>query len=112
MLRILTIVNHGKNLIYLAVIPSTKVKSILLNHDPQVIQYNTHDPPHLTEEDEEGNEDHSDTDHDEDDSDFEDQEDISHDQELMTPPLQPSGMNINLPLPVINTMEQFDIFQV
>eukprot|EP00957_Ditylum_brightwellii_P031405 2381103-Ditylum_brightwellii.AAC.1 len=43
----------------LAAMPSPKVKSILLNHDPQIINCNIHDPPHLTEEDEEDNEDHS-----------------------------------------------------
>eukprot|EP00957_Ditylum_brightwellii_P075075 5704542-Ditylum_brightwellii.AAC.1 len=41
----------------LAVMPSPEVKSILLNHDPQIIHYNIYDPPHLTEEDEEENED-------------------------------------------------------
>eukprot|EP00957_Ditylum_brightwellii_P107829 8225757-Ditylum_brightwellii.AAC.1 len=92
--------------------PSPKVKSILLNHDPQVIQYNIHDPPHLTEEDEEDNEDQSDTEHDDDDSNYEDSDDTSQDQDQLTPPLQPSEKNINLPLPVINTMEQCDIFQV
>eukprot|EP00957_Ditylum_brightwellii_P120374 9184826-Ditylum_brightwellii.AAC.1 len=97
---------------HLAVIPSPIVKSILLNHDPQVIQYNICDLPQITKEDEEDNEGHSDTEHDEDDSDIEDQEDISQDQEQMTPYLQPIGMNINLPLLVINTMEQFDISQV
>eukprot|EP00957_Ditylum_brightwellii_P070842 5383523-Ditylum_brightwellii.AAC.1 len=42
---------------HLAVMPSPKVKSILLNSDPQVIHYNIHDPPYLTEEDEEDNDD-------------------------------------------------------
>eukprot|EP00957_Ditylum_brightwellii_P010395 786328-Ditylum_brightwellii.AAC.1 len=96
----------------LAIIPLPKVKSLLFNHDPQVIQYNIQDLPHLTEEDEEDNEDHSDTEYDEDDSDIEDQESISQDQEQMALPLQPNGMNINPPLPVINTKEHFDIFQM
>eukprot|EP00957_Ditylum_brightwellii_P158450 12059807-Ditylum_brightwellii.AAC.1 len=60
---------------------------------------------HLTDKDEEDNEDQSDTEYDEDDSDFKDQEDTLQDQEQMTPPLQPSGINTNLPLPVIDTME-------
>eukprot|EP00957_Ditylum_brightwellii_P190162 14475355-Ditylum_brightwellii.AAC.1 len=92
--------------------PSPKVKSILLNHDSQVIQYNTHDPPHLTEEDEEDDKDQSAREHDDDDSNYEDPEDTSQDQDQETPPIQPSGMDINLPLPVINTMKKFDIFQV
>eukprot|EP00957_Ditylum_brightwellii_P141553 10784027-Ditylum_brightwellii.AAC.1 len=92
--------------------PSPKVKSILLNHDPRVIQYNIHDMSHLTEEDEEDDEDQSVTEHDDDDSDYEDSDDTSQDQHQGTPPSHPSGMDINLPLPVINTMEQFDIFQV
>eukprot|EP00957_Ditylum_brightwellii_P187984 14311807-Ditylum_brightwellii.AAC.1 len=91
--------------------PSPKVKSILLNHDPHIIQYNIHDLPHLTEEDEEDNEDQSDIDHDDDDSNYENPDDTPHDQDQETPPIQPNGMNINLTLPVINTMEQFDIFQ-
>eukprot|EP00957_Ditylum_brightwellii_P027634 2088810-Ditylum_brightwellii.AAC.1 len=90
--------------------PSPKVKSILLNHDPQIIQYNIHDPPHLIEEDEEDDKDQSITEHDYDDSDYEDPDDASQDQDQETPPIQPTGMNINLPLPVINTMEHFDIF--
>eukprot|EP00957_Ditylum_brightwellii_P193809 14758096-Ditylum_brightwellii.AAC.1 len=90
--------------------PSPKVKSILLNHDHQVIQYNIHDLPHITEEDEEDNEDQSGTEHDDHDSDFEDPDDASQDQDQKTTPIQPSGMNINLPLPIINTMKQFDIF--
>eukprot|EP00957_Ditylum_brightwellii_P158926 12096183-Ditylum_brightwellii.AAC.1 len=40
--------------------------SILLNHDDQVIQYNIHDPPQLTEGDEEDNEDQPLTEHDDD----------------------------------------------
>eukprot|EP00957_Ditylum_brightwellii_P020323 1533852-Ditylum_brightwellii.AAC.1 len=93
--------------------PSPKVKSILLNHDPQIIHYNMHDPPHVTKEDEEDNEDQSVTEHDDDDSDYEDPaDDTSWDQDQGTPPIQPSGMNINLPLPVTNTIKQFDIFQV
>eukprot|EP00957_Ditylum_brightwellii_P118683 9052670-Ditylum_brightwellii.AAC.1 len=91
---------------------SSKFKCILVNHDPQVIQYNIHDLTHLTEEDEEDNKKQSDIEHDKDDPDFEDQEDTPQDQKQMSPPLQPSGMHINLPLPVINTMEQFDTFQV
>eukprot|EP00957_Ditylum_brightwellii_P133942 10213700-Ditylum_brightwellii.AAC.1 len=91
--------------------PLPKVKSILLDYDPQVIQYNIHDLPHLTEEDEEDNEDPSDTEHDDDDFNYEELDDTSQDQDQETSPIQPSGMNINLPLPIINTMEQFNIFQ-
>eukprot|EP00957_Ditylum_brightwellii_P123133 9388402-Ditylum_brightwellii.AAC.1 len=31
----------------LAVMPSPNVKSIQINYNPQIIQYNIHDPPHL-----------------------------------------------------------------
>eukprot|EP00957_Ditylum_brightwellii_P134318 10240252-Ditylum_brightwellii.AAC.1 len=79
--------------------PSPKVKSILLNHDPQIIQYNIHDSFHLKEEDEEDNEDQSVTEYADDDSDYEDPDDTSQGQDQETPPIQPSGMNINLPLP-------------
>eukprot|EP00957_Ditylum_brightwellii_P070292 5340001-Ditylum_brightwellii.AAC.1 len=48
---------------------------------------------------------------DDDDSDYKGPEDASHNQDQGTTPIQPSGMNINLLFPVINTMEQFDIFQ-
>eukprot|EP00957_Ditylum_brightwellii_P170081 12946331-Ditylum_brightwellii.AAC.1 len=78
---------------------SPKVKSILLNHNPQIIHYNIHDPPYLEEEDEEDNEGQSVTEHDNDDSDYEDSDDTSQDQDQDIPPIQPSGMNINLPLP-------------
>eukprot|EP00957_Ditylum_brightwellii_P179402 13666517-Ditylum_brightwellii.AAC.1 len=64
------------------------------------------------EEDQKENEYQSVIDHDDDDSDHEDQDDTSQDQDQDTPPIQSSGMNINLLFPVINTMEQFDIFQV
>jgi hypothetical protein len=100
---------------HLGVMPSPNVNSILTNPDPQIKYYNVHDLPNLTnntEEDEEENEDQSITEHDDDDSDYEYPENASQDQDQDTPPIQPSGMNINLPLPVINTMEQFDIFQV
>eukprot|EP00957_Ditylum_brightwellii_P140555 10708902-Ditylum_brightwellii.AAC.1 len=70
--------------------PSPNVKSILINHVPQIIQYNIHDPPHLTDSTEE---------------DYEDPDNASKDQDQDTPPIQSSGMNINLHLPVINTME-------
>eukprot|EP00957_Ditylum_brightwellii_P072885 5539275-Ditylum_brightwellii.AAC.1 len=69
--------------------PSPKAKSILIIHDPQIIQYNTHDPPHLTEEDEEENEDQLVTEHDGDDSDYKDPDDTSQDQDQDTPPIQP-----------------------
>eukprot|EP00957_Ditylum_brightwellii_P090429 6886673-Ditylum_brightwellii.AAC.1 len=62
--------------------PSPKTSSILFSPDPQVIQYNIHDPPHLTintEEDEEENEDQSVTDHEDDDLDYEDLDDASQD---------------------------------
>eukprot|EP00957_Ditylum_brightwellii_P047402 3600588-Ditylum_brightwellii.AAC.1 len=107
--------DHKRKSPHLAVMPSPDVNSILINPDPQVIQYNIHDPPHLTsntEEDEEVNENQSVTEHDDDDSDYEDQDDVSQNQDQDTPPIQPSGMNINLPFPFINTMGQFDIFQV
>eukprot|EP00957_Ditylum_brightwellii_P082592 6279891-Ditylum_brightwellii.AAC.1 len=94
--------------------PSPNVNSILINPDPQIKYYNVHDLSHLTdntEENEEENEDQSVIEHD-DDSDYEDQDDTSHDQDQDTPPIQPSGMNINLPFSVINTMKQCDIFQV
>eukprot|EP00957_Ditylum_brightwellii_P178073 13563975-Ditylum_brightwellii.AAC.1 len=100
---------------HLAVMPSPNVNSILINLDPQIKYYNVHDPPHITnntEEDEEENEDQSVTERDDDDLDYKDPEDASQDQDQDTPPVQPSGMNINLPFLVINTMEQFDIFQV
>eukprot|EP00957_Ditylum_brightwellii_P171287 13038970-Ditylum_brightwellii.AAC.1 len=58
---------------HLAVMPSPKVKSILPNHDPQIINYNIHDLPHLTED----YEDHSETKHDDEDSDYEDPDDTS-----------------------------------
>eukprot|EP00957_Ditylum_brightwellii_P201211 15324577-Ditylum_brightwellii.AAC.1 len=74
---------------HLTIVPSPKVKSILLNHGPQIIQYNIHDPPHLTEEDEEHNENQSETKHDDDDPDYEDPDDTSQDQEQVTLPLQP-----------------------
>eukprot|EP00957_Ditylum_brightwellii_P002722 209170-Ditylum_brightwellii.AAC.1 len=64
--------------------PSPKVKSILLNHDPQIIHYNIHDPPQLREEDKEDNEDQSVTEHD-DDSDYENPDDTSQDQDQDTP---------------------------
>eukprot|EP00957_Ditylum_brightwellii_P166047 12642198-Ditylum_brightwellii.AAC.1 len=87
--------------------PSPNVNSILINPDPQVIQYNIHDLPHLTsitEEDEEENEDQPVTDQD-DDSDYEDQDDASQNQDQDAPPIQSSGLNINLLFPAINTME-------
>ena len=87
--------------------PSPNVNSLLINPDPQVIQNNTHDPLHLTnntEEDEEDNKEQSVIDNDNDDSNYEDQED--------TPPIQPSRMNITFPFPVFNTMEQFDSVHV
>eukprot|EP00957_Ditylum_brightwellii_P002868 219951-Ditylum_brightwellii.AAC.1 len=93
---------------HLTVMPSPNIKSILINHDPQMIHYNIHDLPHLTDntdEDEEENEDQSVTDNDDDGSDYEDPDDASQYQDQDTPPNQLSGMNINLPLPVINTME-------
>eukprot|EP00957_Ditylum_brightwellii_P004755 361748-Ditylum_brightwellii.AAC.1 len=92
----------------LAVMPSPNVNSILISPDPQTKYYNIHDPPHITdnkEEDEAKNEDQSVTDNDNDDSDYEDPDDASQNQGQDTPPIQPSGMNINLPLPAINTME-------
>eukprot|EP00957_Ditylum_brightwellii_P107053 8167849-Ditylum_brightwellii.AAC.1 len=55
--------------------------SILINHDPQIKYYNVHEPPHLTEEDEEDNKDQSVTQHDDDDSDYEDPDDTSQDQD-------------------------------
>eukprot|EP00957_Ditylum_brightwellii_P053328 4042847-Ditylum_brightwellii.AAC.1 len=64
------------------------------------------------EKDEEENDDPSVTDSGYDNSDYKGPEDASQDQDQDTPPIQPSGMNINIPFPVINTMEQFDIFQV
>eukprot|EP00957_Ditylum_brightwellii_P089553 6820060-Ditylum_brightwellii.AAC.1 len=45
---------------HLTVMPSPNTNSVMNNPDPQVIQCNIHDPPHLTnitEEDEEENED-------------------------------------------------------
>eukprot|EP00957_Ditylum_brightwellii_P064854 4920011-Ditylum_brightwellii.AAC.1 len=45
---------------HLAVMPSPNANSVIINPDPQVIHYNIHDSPHLTnnmEEDEEDNED-------------------------------------------------------
>eukprot|EP00957_Ditylum_brightwellii_P104289 7943860-Ditylum_brightwellii.AAC.1 len=95
--------------------PSPNDISIFINPDPQIKYYNVHDPPHFTdiaEEDEEENEDQSVAERDDDDVDYEDPEDASQDQGQDTPLIQPSGMNINLPFPVIITMEQFDIFQV
>eukprot|EP00957_Ditylum_brightwellii_P088814 6763549-Ditylum_brightwellii.AAC.1 len=83
--------------------PSPNINSILIN------------PSHPTdniEEDEEDNEEQSVTDNDNDDSNYKDPVNASQDQDQDTPPIQPSGMNTNLPLPVFNTMEQFDIFQV
>eukprot|EP00957_Ditylum_brightwellii_P056362 4272565-Ditylum_brightwellii.AAC.1 len=59
--------------------PLPKVKSILLNHDPRVIHYNIHDWLHITEENEEDNEDQSDAEHDDDDSDYKDPDDTSQD---------------------------------
>eukprot|EP00957_Ditylum_brightwellii_P130892 9985077-Ditylum_brightwellii.AAC.1 len=47
---------------HLAVIHSPNANSVIINPNPKVIQYNIHDPPHLTnntEEDEEDNEDQS-----------------------------------------------------
>ena len=47
---------------HLAIIPSPNANSVIIKSDPQVIQNNIHDPPHLTnntEEDEEDNEDQS-----------------------------------------------------
>ena len=68
------------------------------------------------EEDEEDNDSLSVTDHDDIDTDYEDsyeeQDDASHNQDLDSPPLQPTGMNANIPFPIINTMEQFESFQV
>eukprot|EP00957_Ditylum_brightwellii_P059194 4492492-Ditylum_brightwellii.AAC.1 len=78
---------------HLAVMPLPNVNSILINPDPQVIQYIINDPPHLTnnaEEDEEENENQSVTDHDDDDLDYENQDDASKDQDQDTPPIQPS----------------------
>eukprot|EP00957_Ditylum_brightwellii_P161119 12267329-Ditylum_brightwellii.AAC.1 len=95
--------------------PSPNINSILINPDPRIKYYNVHDPPHLTdntEEDEENNKEQSDAEYDDDDSNYKDPEDALQDQDQYTPPIQPSGMNVNLPLPVFNTMEQFDIFQV
>eukprot|EP00957_Ditylum_brightwellii_P074080 5629199-Ditylum_brightwellii.AAC.1 len=95
--------------------PLPNVNCILINSDPQIKYYNIHDPPHLTdntEEDEEEDEDQSVTKHDDDDSDYKGPEDTSQDQDQDTTSIQPRGMNINLPFLVINTMEQFDIFQV
>eukprot|EP00957_Ditylum_brightwellii_P027685 2092640-Ditylum_brightwellii.AAC.1 len=99
--------------------PSPNANSVLIKSDPQVIQYNIHDPAHHTnntEEDEEENEDQSVTDHVDEDTVYEDlyedKDDALQDQNLDSPPYQPSGMNINLPFPIINTMEQFDSFQV
>eukprot|EP00957_Ditylum_brightwellii_P008222 621993-Ditylum_brightwellii.AAC.1 len=81
--------------------PSPNINSILIN------------PPHLTnntEEDEEDNEEKSVTDNDNNNSNYEDPDDASQDQNQDTPPIQPNGININLPLPVFNAMEKFDIF--
>eukprot|EP00957_Ditylum_brightwellii_P107255 8183780-Ditylum_brightwellii.AAC.1 len=69
--------------------PSPTAKFILLNHDPQIIHYNVHDPPHLTEEDEEDNEDQTVIEQDADDSDYEDPDDTSQDQDQDTLPIQP-----------------------
>eukprot|EP00957_Ditylum_brightwellii_P175861 13391395-Ditylum_brightwellii.AAC.1 len=95
--------------------PSTNVNSVSINPDPQTKYYNVHDPPHLTDNTEEDDSDYENqpiTQHDDDDSDYEDPEDASQDQDKDTPPIQPNGMYINLLFPVINTMEQFDIFQI
>eukprot|EP00957_Ditylum_brightwellii_P098438 7499958-Ditylum_brightwellii.AAC.1 len=81
--------------------------SILLN-----MQSCLHLLSNNTEEDGKDNEDQTVTDNDNDGSDFEDPDNASQDQDQDTPPIHPSGININLPFPVINTMEQFDIFQV
>ena len=83
--------------------PLPSINSILIN------------PPHPTdntEEDEEDNEEQSVTNNDNDDSNYEDQDDTSQDQDQDAPPIQPSGMNINFPFPVFNTMEQFDSFHI
>eukprot|EP00957_Ditylum_brightwellii_P153313 11667900-Ditylum_brightwellii.AAC.1 len=68
-------------------------------------------PPQLTDNGEidEGN---NQTDIIDNDSDYEDEEDTIIIQGSMSPLLQPSGMNITLPIPIINTMEQFDTLQV
>eukprot|EP00957_Ditylum_brightwellii_P038940 2942620-Ditylum_brightwellii.AAC.1 len=89
----------------LVVMPSPKVKYILLNSNPQIIQYNIHEPPHLTKEHEVDNKDQSVTEQDTDGSDYENPDNTPQDQDQDTPPNQLSEMNINLPLPVINTME-------
>eukprot|EP00957_Ditylum_brightwellii_P032684 2477669-Ditylum_brightwellii.AAC.1 len=86
-----------------------------MNPDPQIKYYNVCDPPHLTDntkEGEEDNEEQSDKEHDDDESNYKDPDDASQDQDQGIPPIQPSGMNINISFPVINTIEQFDIFQV
>eukprot|EP00957_Ditylum_brightwellii_P060407 4586648-Ditylum_brightwellii.AAC.1 len=44
-------------------------------------------------------------DNDDEDSDIDNSDDTSHNQDNMTPPIQPIGMNINIPIPYINTME-------
>eukprot|EP00957_Ditylum_brightwellii_P050956 3864736-Ditylum_brightwellii.AAC.1 len=72
--------------------PSPNINSILINPDPQIKFYNVHDPPHLTdntEEDEEDNEEQTDTEHDDDDSNYETPDDASQDQDQDTPPIQP-----------------------
>ena len=71
--------------------PSPNINFILIN------------PPHLTdnkEEDEKGNKEQYVPDNDNDDSNYEDPDDASQDQDQDTPPIQPSGMNNNLPIPV------------
>eukprot|EP00957_Ditylum_brightwellii_P156230 11891424-Ditylum_brightwellii.AAC.1 len=83
--------------------PSPNINSILI------------DPPHLidnTEEDEEDSEEQSVTDNHNDNSNYKNPDDASKVQDQDTPPIQPSGMNFNLPIPVLNTMKQLDIFQV
>eukprot|EP00957_Ditylum_brightwellii_P204375 15338953-Ditylum_brightwellii.AAC.1 len=87
-----------------------------MNNVPEIRYYNPNDPtpPQLTEEEEEDDDDEQqeeeyDT---EEDSDNEEPKDTSDEQETITPPLQPTSMNIHLPIPYINTMEQYDTFQV
>eukprot|EP00957_Ditylum_brightwellii_P046059 3494771-Ditylum_brightwellii.AAC.1 len=103
---------------HLAVLPSFKVKSILLNHEPEIRYYNFNDPipPCFTEEkdgdgDGDGVEQQEQCYNAEEDSDSEETENASDEQNIMTPSLQPTGMNIILPIPYVSTMEQFDAFQ-
>eukprot|EP00957_Ditylum_brightwellii_P040806 3089412-Ditylum_brightwellii.AAC.1 len=106
----------------LAVIPNPRAKSIQFKHEPEVITYTPDDQTNMAPTsntyDNETTEDNVETDdesfattttYDDDNNEPDDESTTSNQHQ---PPMQPNGMNMNLPIPYIATLEQFDTFQV